>query len=354
MPLLLNPLTPPPGLSLELVSQLQTAGYIAVSVITAWLWDVVLSSSEDAQMFIEHRVGIPELVYMLARIASGGYVLTAIGFIVSSKSGCNVVQTAIGWFGAFAVPLNSLLFFLRVRAVFLGSRIALAVFGFLWLSTLTSLTMPFGTKLGSTIVCGIGNVKPYTSAGYITLAVFDTTVFVAISWQILSMNLAETWRQRVRSFVGRDNMGQLSKALLQTGQSYYLATVGMNIFVLIVILTSAFPPSIRAALTIPNIALQNAMACRVFRLLKLTYVPGDGTTVASSRSQTQDLHFATRKTLQSQTTSDRTLHRHEGAEEIEMIPISNPPIQDEEAASCSPDSTVRTAMPTFANVEDVI
>ena len=43
----------------------------------------------------------------------------------------------------------------------------------------------------------------------------------------------------------------------------------MNIVAMVVILTPSVPPVLRAMFSIPNVALQNAMACRVFRQLKL-------------------------------------------------------------------------------------
>ena len=43
----------------------------------------------------------------------------------------------------------------------------------------------------------------------------------------------------------------------------------MNIVSMVVILTPSVPPIVRAMFTVPNVALQNTMACRVYRLLKL-------------------------------------------------------------------------------------
>jgi hypothetical protein len=46
-------------------------------------------------------------------------------------------------------------------------------------------------------------------------------------------------------------------------------TVGLNITTLTLLLTLSLPPVVRAMMSIPNIAIENAMACRVFRQLKL-------------------------------------------------------------------------------------
>ncbi len=49
-----------------------------------------------------------------------------------------------------------------------------------------------------------------------------------------------------------------------------------------VILAPSVPPVLRAMFSIPNIALQNAMACRVFRLLKLGLITDAGPTLFTS------------------------------------------------------------------------
>ena len=54
----------------------------------------------------------------------------------------------------------------------------------------------------------------------------------------------------------------------------------MNIVSMVVILTPSVPPIIRAMFTVPNVALQNTMACRVYRLLKLGIIRDDAVPLA--------------------------------------------------------------------------
>lgn len=56
---------------------------------------------------------------------------------------------------------------------------------------------------------------------------------------------------------------------------YPSVTVSMNIVSMVVILTPSVPPIIHAMFTVPNVALQNVMACRVYRLLKLGLINDD-------------------------------------------------------------------------------
>jgi len=126
-----------------------------------------------------------------------------------------------------------------------------------------------GAHIGTTTFCLNTVVKSFSSVGIIVVAVHDTLVFLAISSRLLSWSLGDTWIDKIKSFYHGRGMGIMSRALLQTGQSYYLATAGMNIAAMAVILSPSVPPVLRATLVVPNIALSNVMACRVFRHVKL-------------------------------------------------------------------------------------
>ncbi|KAI0077951.1 hypothetical protein K474DRAFT_1570555, partial [Panus rudis PR-1116 ss-1] len=268
-----NPLTPLAWLPPDIASQLEASRYLYSAVVGAWLWDVFTSFGEDFQIYRQHRFRLPDVIYILARLLTGGFIFTSFVFQVAPVGDCHALAKAIGWCGAFGIALNSLLFFFRVRAVFNNSKPLIALFAFLWLSTLAGgLTAPFGVDgihIGTTRNCVNSNVKEYSSAGMVAVAVNDTVVFIAISIRLLTHSLASTWSERVTTFLSGRRMGSMSKALLQTGQLYYLATVGVNIVAMVVILTPSVPPVFRAMFSIPNVALQNAMACRVYRLIKL-------------------------------------------------------------------------------------
>jgi hypothetical protein len=64
----------------------------------------------------------------------------------------------------------------------------------------------------------------------ILTAVNDTLVFVAISYRMVSLSLVSgPWSVRLKSFFTGYGMHHLSKALLQSGQAYYLSVaIGFN------------------------------------------------------------------------------------------------------------------------------
>ena len=64
----------------------------------------------------------------------------------------------------------------------------------------------------------------------------------------------------------------------------YRATVWINIAVLVLLFGPGISPVIRTALSVPSVVLQNAMACKVFRLLKLGLIEDDPTITISFKT----------------------------------------------------------------------
>jgi hypothetical protein len=84
-----------------------------------------------------------------------------------------------------AVSSTALLFFFRVRAIFNNNKYISYGFFILWLAvlggSLTAVLSLSGVHIGTTKYCTFSNFRPYRSSGNITLAIFDTCVFVAIT-----------------------------------------------------------------------------------------------------------------------------------------------------------------------------
>ncbi|CAL1694472.1 unnamed protein product [Somion occarium] len=279
-----NPLAPAAWLSPNLALQYEVAKGVFWIVLGAWTWDLLTAVGDDIQMFRNSKLeaAFNYAVYVLSRIFTFGFILGSLIFEcgLTAHQDCLVPFNVLAWFGTCAIPSNSLLFFLRVRGVFFHDRWIVAGFFVLWLSTLSALVEPFGFKtghIGPTPYCLIADVAKFTSAGYIAVAIFDTSVFVGISLRMLSNSIEQTWRGRFKMFFSGRCTGKVSRALLQTGQLYYLVTVWVNLVLTVILLMSLISPTSEAMFTVPNIALQNVMACRVFRLLKLGYIQKDAT-----------------------------------------------------------------------------
>jgi len=105
---------------------------------------------------------------------------------------------------------------------------------------------------------------------YTASAIFDTLIFLAISWRLASSSMiGDSWRDRLRSFVRGEGLLGVSKVLLRGGQSYYILTIGLNVTAVMTTLIPGVPDKWWGLLTMPNIAMQSVMACRLFRELRL-------------------------------------------------------------------------------------
>ena len=60
---------------------------------------------------------------------------------------------------------------------------------------------------------------------------------------------------------------------------FFSATIGLSIVTSIMILAPGVPAVYRAILVVPNIALENSMACRVYRAIKLGLVKDTQSTI---------------------------------------------------------------------------
>lgn len=142
---------------------------------------------------------------------------------VAPFQSCTILPILIGIFWAIAIPSTSLLFFFRVRAVYSGYRPVIFTFVTLWLINLAgSITVPFALtagKIDPTNFCIIKAVKSFSSAGIIATACYDTLVFFAVSWKIVTKS---AMGGKAQLFLRGQNLPQVSKELLRGGQQYYL------------------------------------------------------------------------------------------------------------------------------------
>ena len=121
------------------------------------------------------------------------------------------------------IPATSALFFTRLSAVYLGNRNVIAFFGLCWLGTFGCFLMDSVSLLTRyTQINESKQDKNKDAAGFVANLVYDTLIYLAISWKLASFSMVSgRWRGYLRSFVYGDGLFQLSKALLHSGQVYY-------------------------------------------------------------------------------------------------------------------------------------
>ncbi|KAI0790051.1 hypothetical protein C8Q75DRAFT_137795 [Abortiporus biennis] len=274
-PPFLNPNDPYLSIPPNVVTRINVANSFTGIMIAMWFGDFLNSLYEEYIMFSKHRKGFPDIVYVLARLACMGYCISDLIFVSSenfSRLNCQAITQAFNWFAGLSICITSLLFFFRIRAVFFNSPATTIGFFLLWLATCTSLIAPFVVRAitQNHNFCVISEVSIWTFIPFIVVAIHDTFVFFAINIRLTQYHSVRVDGQTAwQTFFSGTGMSTISKALLTTGQLYYLATIGVSVAVAISIMVSLIPVSYRGMLIVPDILLQNSMACRVYRHLKI-------------------------------------------------------------------------------------
>ncbi|KAJ6620414.1 hypothetical protein B0H10DRAFT_1791708 [Mycena sp. CBHHK59/15] len=273
---ILTPDTPLAFLDRTTGLQFEASCYLYIATLSAYIWELLTSVPEEVKIVRNSRFGLPIFAYFLSRVGTLVFIVTSTIFQVAPVGNCQYLQVALGWCFAVAVPATASLFFFRIAAVFHANKPVVIFFMLAWLATLgSSIIVPFsleGKHIAATARCINASVKPFAAAGTVANACTDTLVFLALSWRLTYNTPAHGLVGRSKSMVSGSGLPKFSRALLQNGQLYYLSTVGVNILTMIMLLDPAMPPVFHAMFAIPNVALENAMACRVFRALRLGFI----------------------------------------------------------------------------------
>lgn len=141
---------------------------------------------------------------------------------------CRTITRFEAIINIIAVPAISLLFLLRVTAIYLHHRIVMTFFGICWLGLLVSFVIDSVTMFSNFLhlsefeICSVTG-RSTDAWAYTASAIFDTLIFLAISWRLASSSMiGDSWRDRLRSFVRGEGLLGVSKVLLRGGQSYYM------------------------------------------------------------------------------------------------------------------------------------
>ncbi|KAF8180724.1 hypothetical protein K438DRAFT_1841713 [Mycena galopus ATCC 62051] len=221
------------------------------------------------------RLAWPVVAYFVSRITGAAYVIGATVFLTYPAGRCQAFEIALGVIYIFAIPSNSLLFFFRVRAIYGRTRAVTIAFGLLWIAVLgTSILVPFaarGANIGPTHYCIIGEVTDYAGAIGLAPGLFDTAVFLAISYKLVRNTHVEhpSWKQKARAFFTGAYLPSFSRSLFVDGQIYYLITSISNFATFILPCLSSLATAYRRLLVVTNMMLTNVMACRVYRHTRL-------------------------------------------------------------------------------------
>jgi len=271
---ILNPYTPLAFLPPDVADQYQVMCYVYVATLAAYTWDWLMSMPEEYRIIRKMGFSVPNIAYFVSRFGTFGSCLSTAIYRIAPIDNCRSLQYVEGIFFEIGVPATSLLFLFRVRAVYNRSRIITAFFGIIWLAIagLSILIMLgiTGERIPYTRRCTEGLPHKFTTVPIMLTAVNDTLVFLAISYRMVSSAMVRsTWSARAKSFFKGEGLHYLSKALLQSGQAYYFATIWVAVISTALILSPSIPPELHPILGTAYFALASAMACCVFRAVLL-------------------------------------------------------------------------------------
>lgn len=257
----------------DVADQYQVMLYVYVATFAAYTWDWLMSIPEEYTFVRKAGFNAPNAAYFLSRFGTFCSCLTNT-IRIAPIDNCNALKYVEGVFIEIAIPATSLLFLFRVKAIYNHSKIITAFFGFLWIAIagLSILIMLGITRdhIPYTRRCTEGLAHTYTMVPIILTAVYDTLIFIAISYRMISLSMLDgPWSARVKSFFTGKGLHYLSRAMLQSGQAYYFITIGVAIASTALILAPSVPSEIKPILGSTYFALASSMACRVFRALLL-------------------------------------------------------------------------------------
>ncbi|KAJ7080247.1 hypothetical protein C8R44DRAFT_722786 [Mycena epipterygia] len=282
----------------DLAQLLELMRYVWTGSSAIFIWDVLNNLKDDYRLLSKHTVGWPVLAYFTSRILGFVYI---IGFMIVGTypvGGCGRLVFILDCLYPVAIPATSLLFFFRVRAMYSGRRAVTVFFGLLWIVEFASCCLvPFrigGANIGPTPYCVISRISPGDGASTITPTVFDTAVYVAISYRFFGNTLVDpahhSFMEKSRAFLSGAYLPSLSRSLFMQGQVYYMITVISNIATSVMIFTRV-SIGYHGLLGSPNIMLTTVLACRVYRTTRLGLAQTDIIVPSLNLPGTLPTHF---------------------------------------------------------------
>ncbi|KAJ6590732.1 hypothetical protein DFH09DRAFT_1140146 [Mycena vulgaris] len=210
--------------------QSQISAYVLIGTLGGFIWDVLCNTLNDYKLLFDYRLGVG----------------TGVLFPYPAGSCLHLAKfTDVSC--AIALAANSLLFFLRARAIFNRNKYLVLFFLLLWLTTYT----------------GLFTIPPVIN---------DTVIFVAISWRMFSSSHVNNgFKGNFRALMSGEYLPGFSKAVLKDGQLYYLITVAANIPAAIMTYHASLAVAYRTMFFVCTVMITNCMACHVFRNTKFGF-----------------------------------------------------------------------------------
>jgi len=299
---ILNPNTYLNYLQPSIAGQYELSRDIDLVTLGALLWDMLSSLPNDWTLIRTTKPYPVLFAYFSSRACALAVVLMSALEKTGPIQNCGVTALILWIFWVFATGSSPYLFLKRVHAVFLQDRLVCRAFTAFWVAGVGASTAVLPGllhnyyQIAGTKHCINSKIKSYVSMAFIVPMLFDAFVFFAISYKILKFHRTKkstNWK----AFCCAEALPHLSRAVLQGGQQYYMITTGANVSRTISALLPNISPVSQLSPSVPALALTSAMACRVFRNLKLEAlektVVGNVTTIRFADREPANVHLPT-------------------------------------------------------------
>ncbi|THU93683.1 hypothetical protein K435DRAFT_568365, partial [Dendrothele bispora CBS 962.96] len=242
------------------------------------IYDVLNNLEDELELIFKQRIKFPTVVYTIARLSCLGFVL------INTTYGLNIKDCQQGHFFIvtfFIIEINSiaLLFFLRARAIFHDVPRMQMFLACLWTLVFGSSILNFfvahsAHSLVEPKACTQENIEPFYSMVSIgALLVFDTVVYIAISYRLFQTFLfherGEPVFQRTCILLNGMTLPTFSRSLFRDGQLYYLISLLTGSTALVMFVVPSLHPQYKVIFMPLHITFTNIIACWVFRNVKL-------------------------------------------------------------------------------------
>ncbi|KZP21463.1 hypothetical protein FIBSPDRAFT_1044185 [Athelia psychrophila] len=254
------------------------ARYSSVAILVAFMWSWALCMSEEVEVVRRKRLSVPIAVYYFSRFSSLGCCVCSVLADLGITHSPEVQYPTSFIFFWIAQSSTSLLFLLRIRAVYSHSIPVQYGFFALWIIITISPTL---ILLGPGIHCYRPEIDCYISGPTTllpngALLANDTLVFVAVS-MAMYRNAPRaagrlTYIHHFKLIIHGNGLYKASQALLKSGQLYYGVTIGVQLCSTILASLGLHYSHIVYMSYIP---LSSTMACKVFRMLLLCDTTAD-------------------------------------------------------------------------------
>ncbi|KAF7376860.1 hypothetical protein MSAN_00103500 [Mycena sanguinolenta] len=254
----------------EMVRELQVATLVIAGTTAVLIWDILRHLGDDYYLLFKYKFRLATAAYFMS--SQSCIFALHLGFTLFATypiPDCQTTMTILNCGLLVSSSATSLLFFLRVRAVYRGQRVPTLVFGFLWICVVAAaVTVPISTqatRVGT--LCLVTKVPSYSGVASTVLMVNDTSIVLAISYRLLANTHHDhSVGDRFRTFFsGAPHPHSFSKAVFRDGQKYYIITIVSNAVTISMVYATALSPIYHSMMSIPNVTLMSIMASRVYR-----------------------------------------------------------------------------------------